>query len=53
MKFIDVLLLSLMAVFVFIGLYETILFGIGTGYWALMLAIFLFFIYTYRKRASK
>lgn len=53
MKLSDVLLLSFIAVFIFIGLYETIRFGLGTGYWAIMLAIILFFVYTFKKRAGK
>ncbi len=53
MKLVDVLILSLAAVFVFIGTYETINFGIGTGYWSVMMAVLLLFVYAYRKRAKK
>jgi len=53
MKLVDVLILSLAAVFSFIGIYESIQFGIGTGYWAIMLAIMLLFVFSYRKRIGK
>lgn len=50
MSLIDVLLLSLAAVFIIIGVYEIMTLGAGQAYWAIMLAMGLFFIYTYRKR---
>ena len=53
MKLTDVIILSLAIVFIFIGLYESIRFGIGTGYWAVMLAILLLFVFSYRKRTVK
>jgi hypothetical protein len=53
MKLIDTLLLALAVVFIIIGIYEIIQFGIGTGYWSVMVAILLFFYYHYRKGTKK
>jgi hypothetical protein len=50
MKLVDVLLLSLAAVFVIIGIYEVMTLGIGHAYWAIMLSFGFFFLYTYRKK---
>ncbi len=50
MKLLDILLLSLAAFFVIIGIYETMTLGIGHAYWLIMMAVLLFFIYTYRKK---
>lgn len=50
MKLVDILLLSLAVVFIIIGAYEIMTVGIGPAYWKLMLAIGLFFFYTYRKK---
>jgi hypothetical protein len=50
MKLVDVLLLSLAAAFVIIGIYELMAIGFGSAYWALMLSIVLFFIYRLRKK---
>lgn len=50
MKLIDVLLLSLAAFFVIIGIYEIMTVGIGQAYWLIMMATFLFFTYTLRKK---
>jgi len=49
MKLIDILILSLAAFFVIIAIYETMTVGIGQAYWLVMMAVMLFFIYTYRK----
>jgi hypothetical protein len=53
MKLADVLILSLAVVFTIIGIYEIIRFGIGSGYWSVMLAVILFFVYNYRKQSKK
>jgi predicted membrane protein len=53
MKLSDTIILALIAVFLFIGIYETIRFGIGTAYWSIMLAVVLFFVYSYRKKPKK
>lgn len=50
MKLVDIILLSLAAAFVIIGIYEMMALGIGQGYWAIMLSIALFFYYGYRKK---
>jgi hypothetical protein len=50
MKLIDVLLLSLAAFFVIIGIYEIMTVGIGQAYWLIMMATLLFFAYTLRKK---
>jgi hypothetical protein len=50
MKFWDIIILSLAAFFVIIAIYETMAVGIGQAYWLVMMAIMLFFIYTYRKK---
>jgi len=50
MKLVDILILSLAAFFVIIAIYETMTVGIGQAYWLVMMAVMLFFIYTYRKK---
>jgi len=51
MKLIDIIILSLAVVFIIIGIYEIMRFGVGSGYWAVMLAVVLFFLYSYRKQS--
>lgn len=53
MSLVSVILLSLSIVFLIIGVYESFTFGIGQGYWSLMLGVALFFFYTYRKSTGK
>ncbi|MFN5168570.1 MAG: hypothetical protein ACK5DD_03030 [Cyclobacteriaceae bacterium] len=50
MKLPDIILLSLAAGFIIIGIYELMTVGIGLAYLPIMLSITLFFIYTWRKR---
>jgi len=50
MKLIDILLLSLAAFFIIIAIYEIMTVGIGQAYWLVMMAVMLFFVYTYRKK---
>ena len=50
MKLLDIVLLSLSAGFLIIGIYEVMYSGLGHAYWALMLSIMLFFAFSYRKR---
>ena len=50
MNLVDVLLLSLAAVFIIIGVYENMAIGLGQAYWAIMLSVGFFFIYWYRKK---
>lgn len=51
MKLLDIILLSLAAFFVIIGIYETMAVGIGQAYTWVMISAILFMIYTYRKKA--
>jgi predicted membrane protein len=53
MKLVDVILLSLAAVFVIIGIYEVMQYGFGHAYWAISLSFAFFFIYTYRKKNNR
>ena len=50
MKLLDIILLSLAAFFVIIGIYEVMTVGIGQAYWLIMMATILFFAYTLRKK---
>ena len=50
MKLPDIILLSLAVVFLIIGIDQIITLGFGHAYWALMLAMILFFVFTLRKR---
>ncbi|MEQ8362548.1 MAG: hypothetical protein RIF39_14020 [Cyclobacteriaceae bacterium] len=52
MKLVDMLLLSLAVVFIVVGAYEVMTVGLGRAYWAIMLSMILFFIYTMRKRSA-
>lgn len=53
MKLLDTLLLSLSVVFIIIGIYETMQYGLGHAYWSVMLSVVLFFAYGYRKSQKK
>lgn len=46
------LLLSLAVVFIIIGAYEVMTVGLSKAYWAIMLSMILFFIYSMRKRST-
>lgn len=50
MKLIDVLILSLAVVFVIISIHQSMVAGFKESYWAVMIALLLFFVYNYRKR---
>lgn len=52
MKLTDIILLSLAAGFIIIGIYELMTVGIGFAYLPIMLAVTLFFVYTWRKRGK-
>ena len=52
MKLLDTILLSLAVVFVIIGIHQTMTVGLGGAYWALMLALLLFFLINLRRRKS-
>jgi hypothetical protein len=49
MKLKDVLILSVAVVFAIIGIHQTMVIGIQHSYWALMLALILYFVYNLRK----
>lgn len=49
MKLLDIILLSLAAAFIIIGIHQVMTVGFGQSYWVLMLAITLFFVFSYRK----
>jgi len=50
LKLTDILILSLAVVFLIIGIHQTMILGFGQAYWALMLTMILFFLYTLRKK---
>jgi hypothetical protein len=50
MKLPDVILLACAVVFLIIGIDQIITLGFSHAYWAIMLALVLFFVYTLRKR---
>ncbi|MBA4144621.1 MAG: hypothetical protein DI538_25445 [Azospira oryzae] len=52
MKLLDTIIISLAVVFIIIGIYEVMSVGLGQAYWALMLAIVLYFVYDYRKNIA-
>lgn len=52
MKLLDTLLFSLAVVFLIIGIYEIMALGVGRAYWAVMLSIILFFVFTLRKKKT-
>jgi hypothetical protein len=49
MKLTDILLLGLSLVLIIIGIDQTVAFGFKNSYWAFMLALTLFFVFTLRK----
>ncbi len=49
MRLSDIVILSLSFVFAIIGIDQILTLGFGQGYWAIMLALVLFFVYTLRK----
>lgn len=52
MKLIDTILLSLAVVFLIIGIHQVMTVGFGNAYWALMLALLLFFLLNLRRRKA-
>jgi hypothetical protein len=52
MKLFDTILLSLGVVFIIIGAYEVMSAGLGQAYTSIMLAMIMFFWFTYRKRSK-
>jgi hypothetical protein len=52
MKLADVIILSLAVVFIIIGIHQIMTIGFGNAYWAIMLALLLFFLFNFRKRKT-
>lgn len=50
MKLIDAVLLSLAVAFLIIGIHQIMTVGFGNAYWAIMLALLLFFLLNLRRR---
>lgn len=50
MSLSKVLLLSLAAAFMIIAIYEVMAVGFGSAYWALMISVVFFFVYTFQKK---
>jgi len=50
MKLIDVLVLSFAVAFLIIGIHQTMTLGFGKAYWAIMLALVLYFVFNLRKK---
>ena len=50
MKLVDVLVLSVAIAFLIIGIHQTMVLGFEKAYWALMLALILYFVYNLRKK---
>lgn len=50
MKLADIILLALAVVFLVIGIDQIFVLGFAHAYWAIMLALVLFFVYTLRRR---
>jgi len=50
MKLSEVLLLSLAAAFIIIGISEMMIRSVQDGYWAVMLSVVFFFLYLIRKK---
>jgi len=52
MKLLDVIILSLAVVFIIVGIHQIMTVGLGNAYWAVMLALIFFFIFTLRKKRT-
>lgn len=53
MKIPDIILLSLAIVFLIVGIDQIMKVGLAAGYWAIMLALVLFFLINLRRRKNK
>ena len=52
MKLVDVILLSITIAFMIIGIHQVMRVGFQNAYWAIMLALVLFFLFNLRRRKS-
>jgi len=50
MKLVDIVLLSTAVVFLVVGIDQVMKVGFANAYWALMLALILFFVFNLRRR---
>jgi hypothetical protein len=50
MKLPQIIILSLAVVFLVIGIDQTMVQGFASGYWAIMLALILFFVFNLRRQ---
>jgi hypothetical protein len=50
MKLLDVILLSLSAAFIIMGIHQNMTVGFGSAYWLIMASCVFLFVYLYRKR---
>jgi hypothetical protein len=50
MRLPEVIILSLAVVFLIVGIDQIITVGFASAYWALMLALILFFVFNLRRR---
>jgi hypothetical protein len=53
MKLADAILISLAVAFLIIGIHQIMTVGFGNAYWAIMLALILFFLVNLRRRKSR
>jgi len=53
MKLIDIVILSSAVVFLIIGIDQIMKVGIADAYWAIMVALILFFVFNLRKRKTE
>ncbi len=53
MKLPDIILLSLAVGFLIIGIHQIMTVGFGNAYWAVMLALILFFVFNFRKSKQR
>ena len=53
MKLIDILILSTSVAFLIIGIDQIMKVGFTDAYWAIMLALILFFVFNLRRRKSR
>jgi hypothetical protein len=49
-KLSDIIILSLAVVFLIIGIDQIIVIDFGSGYWAIMLSLILFFLFNLRRQ---
>ena len=53
MKLSEIILLSLSVGFLIIGIHQIMTVGFVNGYWAVMIALILLFVFNYRRRKQQ